>query len=463
MFVRPERPGVVKQVEFVLHPTFTPNNVIVDSAPFECTRTGWGEFQITVRFKVGTQTFEHKHPLCLSRNSSQRVEFQLPATPIKRMTDVNYYTMHGRMAEDGWRAPIMVVECDEDARPGYNTMKAHEYDEDPRTLKKKIKMLANLLKSSKACMAYTGAGISTSSGIDDYASKAKNSVMKQNRKVAKTGFDAEPSLGHRCLTQLFKNEYMHHWVQQNHDGLPQKAGFPQHEINEIHGAWYDPSNPVVPMSGTLRGDLCSWMYEWEKKADLCIAMGTSLCGMNADRCVTTPGKKYIRDRTGYGAVIVGLQQTQYDKICSLRIFARIDEVCALLAEELKMKIPEYSPYVPDIPKEAIVEPDVFRVPYDADGNLTKNKSDWVIWDLREGQKMFVNGGPGDGFKGKMNNKGFLGHYRITTPNIREGCLSHGKGFVRFVVGSWWVETAVKGLWPTLPIKNQVVRLQRNMV
>ena len=27
------------------------------------------------------------------------------------------------------------------------------------------------------------------------------------------------------------------WVQQNHDGLPQKAGFPQWLLNEIHGSW----------------------------------------------------------------------------------------------------------------------------------------------------------------------------------------------------------------------------------
>lgn len=28
---------------------------------------------------------------------------------------------------------------------------------------------------------------------------------------------------------------------------PRKAGFPQEALNEIHGAWFDPSNPVVPM------------------------------------------------------------------------------------------------------------------------------------------------------------------------------------------------------------------------
>lgn len=37
-------------------------------------------------------------------------------------------------------------------------------------------------------------------------------------------------------------------------GLPQKAGFPQGLINEVHGSWYDPSNPGVrwrPIAGPI--------------------------------------------------------------------------------------------------------------------------------------------------------------------------------------------------------------------
>ena len=64
-----------------------------------------------------------------------------------------------------------------------------------------------------------------------------------------------------------------YWIQQNHDGLPQKAGFPQYLLNEIHGAWYDPSNPVVPMNGELRDDYFDDLIDWEEKADLVLAMG----------------------------------------------------------------------------------------------------------------------------------------------------------------------------------------------
>jgi len=304
-------------------------------------------------------------------------------------------------------------------------------------------------------MAYTGAGISTASGIDDYATKAKDSKMKVGRKKVRDAFDAEPSLGHRVLTELWRQKHLKHWVQQNHDGLPQKAGYPQHEINEIHGAWYDPSNPVVPMSGTLRGDLFEWMAKWKKKTDFCIAMGTSLCGMSADDCVVKPSLRYKNKKKGYGAVIVGLQRTQYDEICSLRIFARIDTVMALLADEMKIAIPPLTPYEPDIPADAIIGPHQFRVPYDTDGKLSAEVH--TIWDLRKDQKMVVCAGPGEGFRGKMCEKDRHDHYCVTAPVMREGSKNHGKGFCKYALGSWWIESATKGLWPVLPIRNSEPR------
>ena len=59
--------------------------------------------------------------------------------------------------------------------------------------------------------------------------------------------------------------------------LPQKSGFPQEKINEIHGAWYDPSNPVVPFSGSLRGDLFNWMIEIEKVTSFISFIHSYLC------------------------------------------------------------------------------------------------------------------------------------------------------------------------------------------
>merc|ERR1712093_790390 len=110
-------------------------------------------------------------------------------------------------------------------------------------------------------------------------------------------------------------------------------------LNEIHGAWYDPSNPVVPMSGTLRDDLIKRMLHWEDQVDLCLALGTSMVGMNADRMAVAPAERARRGKAGaLGTVIVSLQQTQYDSISSLRIFAKIDQVMEMLAKELGLAV-----------------------------------------------------------------------------------------------------------------------------
>jgi hypothetical protein len=56
------------------------------------------------------------------------------------------------------------------ARQGYDDhTKAHEYCDEPDVLLAKVKLLASLIRQSTQFATYTGAGISTASGIDDYA------------------------------------------------------------------------------------------------------------------------------------------------------------------------------------------------------------------------------------------------------------------------------------------------------
>merc|ERR1711939_1115838 len=112
--------------------------------------------------------------------------------------------------------------------------------------------------------------------------------------------------------------FLHHWLQQNHDRLAQKAGYPTEALNEIHGAWGDDKNPVKMMDDSLRGDLLGWMEHWEREADLCVAMGTSLCGMAAD-CVAEQCAARHHSGQGEGLVIINLQKTQLDSEASLRI------------------------------------------------------------------------------------------------------------------------------------------------
>merc|ERR1719399_323586 len=118
----------------------------------------------------------------------------------------------------------------------------------------------------------------------------------------------EPTLSHCMLAELNRQNLLHGWVQQNHDGLPQKAGYRQEDINEIHGSWFDPSNPVVKYSGTLRGDLFEDMGTQADTADLVLVCGTSLTGLNADQCVTNTAQRSTRG-LALGSVIISPQRT----------------------------------------------------------------------------------------------------------------------------------------------------------
>jgi hypothetical protein len=258
-----------------------------------------------------------------------------------------------------------------------------------------------------------------------------------------------------------------HWVQQNHDGLPQKAGFPQHCINEIHGAWYDPTNPVVPMSGSLRGDLFNDLLEWEEKSDLTLSLGTSMCGMNADRVFTTVSEKSISDlksqhikinddsNTSLGGVIVGIQKTQYDNLACLHIFARIDQVMELLlhALDLPPPSPNFIYYNPNISSKYKLGPDKFISRYNRKGYLCADDESGVCLDLSPNNIVRMVSGPYKGDKGRVVGKLSEGHYKLEF----EHTLDYRRGetvdpYKRVcILGSWYVEAAIRGSLPEIPV------------
>lgn len=368
--------------------------------------------------------------------------------------------MHGIDGSVEWAAPVMTKCADVDARPGYNSRKAHEYEDTPEVFERKIQMLADMVRRSKALCAYTGAGISTASGIDDYATKGG---AQAGRKV-RSPVDAEPTLAHRVLTAMHAQGHLKHWIQQNHDGLPQKAGFPQHALNEIHGAWFDPSNPVVKMNGDLRSDLFSWLMEWETKADLVIAMGTSLAGMNADRVVDSVAerarlgmpKKPRRkpegnDDAAIGAVIVSIQQTSMDDRACLRIFAKIDRVADALARELAVDVPPA--HDPDVDvdvdsEEASVRwSNVAMVPYGPDG-VRLEGGELRKLDLSEDARVRITMGPFAGDEGEVVGHTKQGHWKIRFMHTIKGTW---KAPMEHRLGRWWLDEAINGQLPMCPV------------
>mmetsp|Transcript_32200 Transcript_32200/g.62982 ORF Transcript_32200/g.62982 Transcript_32200/m.62982 type:complete len:589 (+) Transcript_32200:70-1836(+) len=374
------------------------------------------------------------------------------------LLQASHSATHGALGSKEWSPPVMSVRCEEEARPGYQSMKAHEYQETPAVLKAKVRLLAKLLLQAQQTLAYTGAGISTASGIADYASKAQDSLgAGQSRPKLRTPWEAQPTLSHRVLTALAEKGLVHQWIQQNHDGLPQKAGCPQAILNEIHGAWYDPSNPVVPMSGNLRGDLFERLLRWEQCADLVLCIGTSVCGMNADRVVSSCAARRRKGK-GLGSVIISLQQTQLDESSSLRIFAKIDDVMALLQEEMNLQLRPPKLYKLEVPqKNRTKVPDVFKLPYDDKGHLLPasdrdKEHKFLSLDLSEDSYVVLVSGPHQGDFGEVTGKNSEGHFKIRFHHSIKSGSQFKAPFVR-ILGLWWLDAAIKGDIPYLPIIN----------
>jgi NAD-dependent SIR2 family protein deacetylase len=296
-------------------------------------------------------------------------------------------------------------------------------------------------------MAYTGAGLSVAAGI---GMAAVGSTALQGMGVARAG---EPTLSHCVMAELNRQNLLHGWVQQNHDGLPQKAGYRQEDINEIHGSWFDPANPVVKYSGCLRGDLCEDMETQAQTTDLVLVLGTSLTGLNADQCVEYTAARATRGKA-LGSVIISPQRTAQDGKASLRIFAKADDVMTMLAAEFS-----FGPRAFGRGARVKRSADLFTkcnkvlVPYDKNGNRSTKVQ--TYWDLSPGQKVRL--GSNHNVKGAQQPQ----DQHITSKTLGtiaardEKTCSIGVNFegVNKKLGLWWLETAMRGGVAQLPFVN----------
>lgn len=112
-----------------------------------------------------------------------------------------------------------------------------------------------VLRGATRVMAFTGAGISTESGIPDF--RGPEGVWKKvdpadftfqkyvsdpetRKRIWRTRRDgklleAEPNDGHRALFRLWQADRLLGCVTQNIDGLHQAAGLPDEVVVEVHG------------------------------------------------------------------------------------------------------------------------------------------------------------------------------------------------------------------------------------
>lgn len=123
------------------------------------------------------------------------------------------------------------------------------------THKEGLERLRLMIRESKRGVVFTGAGISTESGIPDFRSPGgvwtkyrpiqfhdfiSHEEMRREYWRRKFAMDevmkkAEPNTGHMAVAKLVKNGKVSRVITQNVDGLHQLSGIPEDKIIELHG------------------------------------------------------------------------------------------------------------------------------------------------------------------------------------------------------------------------------------
>ena len=119
----------------------------------------------------------------------------------------------------------------------------------------KLDRLARLIEEADKIVAFTGAGISTESGIPDFRSPgglwtrykpidyrdfvasedARRDTWRRKFAMEKEVGQVEPNAGHRALTKLHETGKLSNVITQNIDGLHIAAGLPAEAVIELHG------------------------------------------------------------------------------------------------------------------------------------------------------------------------------------------------------------------------------------
>jgi len=231
--------------------------------------------------------------------------------------------------------------------------------------------LAAMLRASRRAVVFTGAGISTESGIPDFRSPggiwtkmapidfadfvASGAMRKEawRRRFAmeETFATVKPNEGHKAVAELVSREKVSHVITQNIDNLHQDSGVPAERVIELHGntryakcldcgsraelapirahfeAHGEPPD-CVACGGILKTATISFgqsMPELEmaraeratRECDLFIVLGSSLVVYPA------AGFPALAKRCGARLIIVNREATEQDGLSDLALHAEI--------------------------------------------------------------------------------------------------------------------------------------------
>ncbi|KAK4155840.1 DHS-like NAD/FAD-binding domain-containing protein [Chaetomidium leptoderma] len=251
-------------------------------------------------------------------------------------------------------------------------------------LDEKARELANLIRTSKHFIVFTGAGISTSAGIPDFRGPEGAWTLqaqgRQRTAAAVSTLQAIPTATHMALVELQNQGLLKYLVSQNCDGLHRRSGILPDKISELHGnntreickdcgkeyirdfrAVADDTKSIhdhrtgrkcTICSGPLHDTIINFteplparelelaLEHAQNKADLCLVLGSSLTVTPANEIPEAVGNSR---RRGGGAklVICNLQATPLDGMAELRVHAKTDELMVRVMRELGMEIPGF--------------------------------------------------------------------------------------------------------------------------
>ncbi len=253
---------------------------------------------------------------------------------------------------------------------------------------KKIEQVADLIARSHRIVVFTGAGISTESGIpdfrspggiwtkydpDDFTIRKFRTHQDVRKKVWKLMTDpdmmfgfAVPNPGHLAIAELEKMGKLYAVVTQNVDGLHQKAGVSEHLVFELHGdmshakclkcgahypseqvlQWLeqgieDPTCPqcggMLKPAGVFFGEQLPFdvLMESENRCrtcDLCIVVGSSLV------VVPAAHMPYYAVQSKAKLVIINVGSTQLDGMAEVLIDVKAGEVMPQIIDRAKQML-----------------------------------------------------------------------------------------------------------------------------
>jgi NAD-dependent deacetylase len=227
-----------------------------------------------------------------------------------------------------------------------------------------LKEFVRLIDAADRIVLFTGAGISTESGIPDFRSpggvwtkqtpiefsdflrsdEARRETWRRRFAMEPILRQAAPNRGHRAVAELIRTGKAASVITQNIDGLHQDSGIPDDKVIELHGnttyahcldcgTRYEiealrvdfESDQIVPhcaCGGWVKSATISFgqsmpineMHRAERetlRADLFIAIGSSLVVYPA------AGFPELAKRNGSALVILNLQETGLDEIADL--------------------------------------------------------------------------------------------------------------------------------------------------